>query len=143
MNIELEKWDDAFILSKNNQFLQEYVHLKYAEHLVLEDKFNEAQESYRKANRVDLSLKLLNKLINNAIIEKRFINLSIIPLTFIAEKIPKNIPKRVEIIITIIPKFIDKKKPPSPCSGNKKLFTLTPIFFVDIPKSKWKKICFK
>ena len=67
MNVELGKWDDAFLLSNNNKSLQEYVDLKYAESLVLEDKFNEAQEYYRKANRVDLSMKLLNKLIDNAI----------------------------------------------------------------------------
>ena len=72
MNVELGKWDDAFLLSNNNKSLQEYVDLKYAESLVLEDKFNEAQEYYRKANRVDLSMKLLNKLIDNAIFEKRF-----------------------------------------------------------------------
>ena len=72
MNVELGKWDEAFLLSNNNQSLQEYVNLKYAESLVLENKFTEAQEYYRKANKVDLSMKLLNKLIDNAIYEKRF-----------------------------------------------------------------------
>ena len=76
MNIELEKWDEAFILSNNNKYLHQYVHLKYAENLILEDKFNEAQENYRKAERVDLSMKLLHKLINNAIFEKRFKDVS-------------------------------------------------------------------
>ena len=71
MNVELKKWDEAFILSRENKQLSEYVHLQYAEQLILEDKFKEAQESYRKADRVDLSMKLLNKLIDNAVYEKR------------------------------------------------------------------------
>ncbi len=72
MNVELKKWDEAFILSRENKQLSEYVHLQYAEQLILEDKFKEAQESYRKADRVDLSMKLLNKLIDNAVYEKRY-----------------------------------------------------------------------
>ena len=72
MNVELKKWDEAFILSRENKQLSEYVHLKYAENLILEDKFKEAQEYYRKADRVDLSMKLLDKLIDNAVYEKRY-----------------------------------------------------------------------
>lgn len=72
MNVELKKWDEAFILSRENKQLSEYVHLKYAESLILEDRFKEAQESYRKADRVDLSMKLLNRLIDNAVYEKRY-----------------------------------------------------------------------
>lgn len=70
MNVELKKWDEAFILSRENKQLSEYVHLKYAENLILEDRFKEAQEYYRKADRVDLSMKLLDKLIDNAVYEK-------------------------------------------------------------------------
>ena len=44
MNVELKKWDEAFILSRENKQLSEYVHLKYAEHLILEDRFKEAQK---------------------------------------------------------------------------------------------------
>ena len=72
MNVELKKWDEAFILSRENKQLSEYVHLKYAENLILEDRFKEAQEYYRKADRVDLSMKLLDKLIDNAVYEKRY-----------------------------------------------------------------------
>ena len=60
------------ILSRENKQLSEYVHLKYGEHLILEDRFKEAQEYYRKADRVDLSMKLLDKLIDNAVYEKRY-----------------------------------------------------------------------
>ena len=72
MNVDMKKWDEAFILSRENKQLNEYVHLKYAEMLIVDDKFKEAQESYRKADRVDLSMKLLNKLNDNAVYEKRF-----------------------------------------------------------------------
>ena len=82
MNVELQKWEEAFILSRENKQLSEYVHLKYAENLVLEDKFKEAQESYRKADRVDLSMKLLIKLIDNAVYEKRFKDASFLFLSY-------------------------------------------------------------
>ena len=67
MNVDLCKWDEAFILSRENKQLNEYVHLKYAETLIADDKFKEAQQSYRKADRVDLSMKLLNKLISSTL----------------------------------------------------------------------------
>ena len=63
MSVELKKWEEAFALSHGIKSLSEYVHLKYAESLILEDKFKEAQESYRQAGRVDLSIKLLSTLI--------------------------------------------------------------------------------
>jgi len=72
MLVDLKKWDEAFTLSREIKQLNEYVHLKYAESLIVEDKFKEAQESYRQAGRVDLSMKLLSKLIDNSVYEKRF-----------------------------------------------------------------------
>ena len=72
MFVDLKKWDEAFTLSREIKQLNEYVHLRYAESLIAEDKFREAQESYRQAGRVDLSMKLLIKLIDNSVYEKRF-----------------------------------------------------------------------
>ena len=72
MNVDLKKWEEAFALSRDVKSLNEYVHLKYAESLIIEDKFKEAQESYRQAGRVDLSIKLLSTLIDNSVYEKRF-----------------------------------------------------------------------
>ena len=72
MFVDLKKWDEAFTLSREVKQLNEYVHLKYAESLIVEDKFKEAQESYRQAGRIDLSIKLLSKLIDNSVYEKRF-----------------------------------------------------------------------
>lgn len=82
MNVELKKWDEAFILSRENKVLSEYVHLQYAETLILEDKFQEAQNYYRKADRVDLSMKLLNKLIDNAVYEKRYKDASFLFISY-------------------------------------------------------------
>ena len=69
----MKKWEQAFALASGVKSLNEYVHLKYAESLILEDKFKEAQESYRQAGRVDLSIKLLSTLIDNSVYEKRFV----------------------------------------------------------------------
>lgn len=72
MNIELEKWEEAFYLAKQNKHLLEYTHLQWAEDRIKKDKYKEAQDSYKKAGRIDLSMQLLNNLIDNAIYEKRF-----------------------------------------------------------------------
>jgi intraflagellar transport protein 122 len=71
MNIELGRWEEAFLLAQQNKKLLEYVYLQYADHLISKDKFKEAQSAYKKAGRVDLSMKLLQKLIDNAVYEKR------------------------------------------------------------------------
>lgn len=72
LNIELGRWEQALLLAQQNKNLYEYCYLQYAEHLITLDKFKEAQEAYKKAGRTDLSIKLLNKLIDNAVYEKRF-----------------------------------------------------------------------
>ena len=72
MNIELEKWEEAFYLAKKSKALLEYAHLQWAEDRIKKDKYKEAQDSYKKAGRIDLSMKLLENLIDNAIYEKRF-----------------------------------------------------------------------
>ncbi len=72
MNIELGRWDESFLLAQQNKKLLEHVYLKYAEYLIIQDRFKEAQEAYKKALRTDLSMKLLQKLIDNAVYEKRY-----------------------------------------------------------------------
>lgn len=72
MNLELGQYDKAFILAQNDKKLLEYTHLQYAEHLVKIDKFHEAQEAYKNGGRVDLSIRLLENLIDNAVYEKRY-----------------------------------------------------------------------
>jgi intraflagellar transport protein 122 len=48
------------------------IYLPYADWLSAQDRFEEAQEAYKKAKRPDLSLKIIEFLANNAIVEKRF-----------------------------------------------------------------------
>ena len=48
------------------------INLPYADWLSANDRFDEAQEAYKKANRPDLSLKIIEFLSQNAISEKRF-----------------------------------------------------------------------
>ena len=52
--------------------MEQMINLPYADWLSVNDKFEEAQEAYKKANRPDLSLKIIEFLTNNAISEKRF-----------------------------------------------------------------------
>ena len=72
MHIELKSWNEAFSLAGQNNNLLQFVHLQYAGFLITEDKFEGAQDSYKKAGRVDLSMKMLENLIDNAICEKRY-----------------------------------------------------------------------
>ena len=97
MNIELEKWDEAFILAKQNPNLLEYTHLQWAENRIQSDKFKEAQYSYKKAGRIDLSMKLLENLIDNAIYEKRFKDASY--LLFLFSKDAQTLIKKYEGIV--------------------------------------------
>nr|CAG4716983.1 unnamed protein product [Naegleria fowleri] len=67
-----EKWEAAFeVLEKHPEFSAE-VYLPYAEHLAIEDRFDEAQEAFRKANRPEKALKIIEELAQNAIDENRF-----------------------------------------------------------------------
>ena len=48
------------------------INLPYADWLSANDRFDEAQEAYKRANRPDLSLKIIEFLSQNAISEKRY-----------------------------------------------------------------------
>ena len=72
MHIDLKSWDEAFSLAGQNKNLSEFVHTQYAGFLTGEDKFELAQFSFKKAGRIDLSMKMLENLVDNAICEKRY-----------------------------------------------------------------------
>jgi len=72
LHIELEKWEEAFTLANKNPDLAAMVRLPYANFLVREDRFEEAIEGYKKANRPDLSTNILKQLSKNATVERRF-----------------------------------------------------------------------
>lgn len=72
LHVELNKWEEATMLAKQNPDLESMIHLPYADWLSANDRFDEAQEAYKKANRPDLSLRIVEFLTNNAIVEKRY-----------------------------------------------------------------------
>lgn len=72
LHVELHKWDEAMMLSKQNPAMECLIWLPYADWLSANDRFDEAQEAYKKANRPDLSLRIIEFLTYNAVIEKRF-----------------------------------------------------------------------
>lgn len=72
LHVELHKWDEAMMLSKQNPAMENLIWLPYADWLSANDRFDEAQEAYKKAARPDLSLRIIEFLTYNAVIEKRF-----------------------------------------------------------------------
>ena len=52
--------------------MESMIYLPYADWLSANDKFDEAQEAYKKAGRPDLSLRIIEFLTQNAISEKRY-----------------------------------------------------------------------
>ena len=72
LHIELHKWDEAQMLAKQNADLEAMIYLPYADWLSANDRFDEAQEAYKKAGRPDLSLRIVEFLTHNAVVEKRF-----------------------------------------------------------------------
>lgn len=72
LHVECEKWEEAFMLAKQNPEMEPMIYLPYADWLSANDKFDEAQEAYKKAGRPDLSLRIIEFLTQNAISEKRY-----------------------------------------------------------------------
>lgn len=72
LHVELEKWEEAFRVVKQNPELKSVLYIPYAEWLIKKDRFEEAREAYKEANDMRKAVKLIEKLTNNAINEKRF-----------------------------------------------------------------------
>ncbi|EGR29567.1 intraflagellar transport protein, putative [Ichthyophthirius multifiliis] len=70
--LKLEKWEEALVLAKSNPELLELVKLPYANWLSRQDRFEEALKAYRKIGQSEYSTKMLQKLSQNAVYEKRF-----------------------------------------------------------------------
>jgi len=60
------------MLAKQNPEMEAQIYMPYADWLSAQDRFEEAQEAYKKAKRPDMSLKIIEFLASNAISEKRF-----------------------------------------------------------------------
>lgn len=58
LHVDCQKWDEAQMLAKQNPGMEQMINLPYADWLSANDRFDEAQEAYKKASRPDLSLKI-------------------------------------------------------------------------------------
>lgn len=74
LHVEMEKWEDAFLLGKQNRELLELAKLPYANYLLKNDKYEDAIRAFKKINRQDLTANLLKSLSSNAVGEKRFVD---------------------------------------------------------------------
>lgn len=67
LHIEMEKWEEAFLLGKQNRELLELAKLPYANYLLKNDKYEDAIRAFKKINRQDLTANLLKSLSTNAV----------------------------------------------------------------------------
>ena len=73
LHIELHHWEEAFMLANAHEGrFSDDVFLPYAEWLAINDRFEEAQQAYKKAGRPDLSRRILQQLTHNAVVERRY-----------------------------------------------------------------------
>lgn len=72
LHIEFYQWEEALQQLKTHPQFADKVYLPYADWLAANDRFEEAQEAYKKAKKPDLALRIIEFLIKNAIMEKRF-----------------------------------------------------------------------
>lgn len=73
LHVEMQKWEEAFLLGKQNRELLEIAKLPYANYLLKNDKYEDAIRAYKKMNRQDLASSLLKSLSVNAVNERRFV----------------------------------------------------------------------
>eukprot|EP00039_Didymoeca_costata_P007788 m.103931 g.103931 ORF g.103931 m.103931 type:complete len:1184 (+) comp13828_c0_seq5:52-3603(+) len=66
------KWSDAFALAERNPNLREAIYLPYGNSLAEKDKYEEAQEAFRKAGHPEKAIEVLEVLTHNAVLESRF-----------------------------------------------------------------------
>lgn len=59
LHIELKKWDEAFMIAKQNPEFLPMIYLPYAEDLCKTDRFEDALKIYKKIGRTDLSSTIL------------------------------------------------------------------------------------
>jgi len=72
LHMESNRWDEAFQLCQQHPEFSAQIYLPWAEFLAFNDRFDEALDAYKKANRPDLSLQMIEKLTHNAVVERRY-----------------------------------------------------------------------
>lgn len=74
LHIEMERWDDVFLLGRQNKELLEMAKLPYANFLMKNDRYEDALKVYKNLGRNDLTQKMLITLGNNSVSERRFLD---------------------------------------------------------------------
>jgi len=72
LHMESHRWEEAFQLSQQHPEFAAQIYLPWAEWLAFNDRFDDALDAYKKANRPDLSLQMIEKLTHNAVVERRY-----------------------------------------------------------------------
>ncbi len=67
LHIELEKWEEGFLLGKQHPELLELAKLPYANYLLRTDKIEDALRGLRKMNKPDMTSHLISSLLKNAV----------------------------------------------------------------------------
>jgi len=70
--VQLHRWEDALALLPNHPEHKREVYLPYAKWLLTNDRFEEAQEAFKLAGDPTLSLRMLEILAHNAVVERKF-----------------------------------------------------------------------
>eukprot|EP00927_Polykrikos_kofoidii_P071466 TRINITY_DN6772_c0_g1_i1.p1 TRINITY_DN6772_c0_g1~~TRINITY_DN6772_c0_g1_i1.p1 ORF type:complete len:1294 (+),score=238.21 TRINITY_DN6772_c0_g1_i1:115-3996(+) len=72
LHMESQRWDEAFQLCNQHPEFASQIYLPWAEYLAFNDRFDDALDAYKKAKRPDLSLRMIEKLTHNAVVERRY-----------------------------------------------------------------------
>lgn len=72
LHVEMLKWEEAFAVLEAHPEYAEDIYLPYAEWLALNDRFDEAQEAFKKANKPLLALRMIEQLAYNGVVERRY-----------------------------------------------------------------------
>ncbi|NXN73085.1 IF122 protein, partial [Himantopus himantopus] len=72
LHVETHRWEEAFALSEKHPEFKDDVYVPYAQWLAENDRFEEAQKAFHKAGRQSDSVRVLEQLTHNAVVESRF-----------------------------------------------------------------------
>merc|ERR1719487_1478809 len=70
--VQLHRWEDALALLPGHPEHNREVYLPYAKWLLTHDRFEEAQEAFKNAGDPTLSLRMLEVLAHNAVVQRQF-----------------------------------------------------------------------
>jgi len=72
LHLDHQKWDDALALTQEHPAFAAQVYLPYAQWLIEQDRFDDAQDAFKQAGQPGQCRKLLQSLAHNAVLEHRY-----------------------------------------------------------------------